>query len=71
MAHSSKKGVPSVKTSLPRYFILAAIVMLANYGVIDICYSIIGVSLFLAKILTEITILMFGFWAQRRFVFVK
>lgn len=67
---SKFKGV-SVKTSLPRYFILAAFIMFANYEVINIYYSIIGLSLFLAKIFTEITIFLFSYWSQRKFVFVK
>jgi Glycosyltransferases involved in cell wall biogenesis len=67
----SKFKDASIKTSLPRYFILAAFVMFANYGVIDIYYSIIGLSLFLAKIFTEITIFFFSFWSQRKFVFAK
>jgi glycosyltransferase involved in cell wall biosynthesis len=61
----------SVKTSLPRYFILAAFVMFLNYGVIDIYYSVIGLSLFLAKVFTEITIFFFSYWSQRKFVFAK
>lgn len=67
----SKLKHVSIKTSLPRYFILVALIMLLNYGVIDIYYSVIGLSLFLAKILTEITIFFFSYWSQRRFVFVK
>lgn len=67
----SKFKDASIKTSLPRYFILAAFIVLANYGVIDIYYSVIGLSLFLSKILTEITIFLFSYWSQRKFVFVK
>lgn len=67
----SKLKDASIKSSLPRYFILAIIVMLANYAVIDFYYSIIGISLFLAKIFTEITIFLFSYWSQRKFVFVK
>jgi glycosyltransferase involved in cell wall biosynthesis len=67
---SKFKGA-SIKTSLPRYFILAAIIMFANYGVIDIYYSVIGLSLFFAKILAEVTIFFFSFWSQRKFVFAK
>jgi glycosyltransferase involved in cell wall biosynthesis len=67
----SKFKDASMKTSLPRYFILAALVMLANYGVIDIYYSVIGLSLFLSKIFTELTIFFLSYWSQRKFVFVK
>lgn len=60
-----------IKTSLPRYIILASIIMLANYSVIGVYCNIIRLSLFLGKILTEITIFFFSFWSQRKFVFVK
>lgn len=61
----------AVKKSLPKYFILAAFIMLANYGVINVYYSIIGLSLFFSKIFTEATIFLFSFWSQRRFVFTR
>lgn len=67
----SKFKDASIKRSLPRYFILASFIMLANYGVIGVYYSIIGLSLFLAKILTEVTIFFFSYWSQRKFVFAK
>jgi glycosyltransferase involved in cell wall biosynthesis len=58
----------AVKESLPKYALLASIVMLANYSVIRV-YTVIGLSLFFAKILTEITIFLFSYWSQRRYVF--
>lgn len=61
----------TIKNSLPKYIILAVIVMFANYGVIGLYYSVIGLSLFLAKILTEITIFLFSYWSQRKFVFAR
>jgi glycosyltransferase involved in cell wall biosynthesis len=67
---SRSKDVP-VKSSLPRYMLLAIVVMLANYGVIDFYYSTIGLSLLLAKIFAETTIFLFSYWVQRKFVFVK
>ncbi|MHC1681518.1 MAG: glycosyltransferase [Clostridiaceae bacterium] len=67
----SKFKNASIKSSLPRYIILAVIVMFANYGVIGLYYSIIGLSLFLAKVLTEITIFLFSYWSQRKFIFVR
>lgn len=65
---SKFKNLP-IKKSLFRYFLVAVIVLLANYEVINIYYSIIGLSLFLAKILTEATVFLFSFWSQRKFVF--
>lgn len=65
----SKFKGSSIKKSLPRYFLIVVIVMLANYSVIHTYYTIIGLSLFFAKIFTEITIFLFSFWSQRKFVF--
>lgn len=67
----SKFKDASIKTSLPRYFVLATFIMLVNYGVIDIYYSVIGLSLLLAKVFTEITVFFFSYWSQRKFVFAK
>jgi glycosyltransferase involved in cell wall biosynthesis len=67
----SRAKEASMRRSLPRYFILAAIIMFANYGVINMYYSVIGLSLFCAKIFTETTLFFFSYWAQRRFVFAK
>lgn len=58
------------RKSLLQYGILASIVMFANYGVLQFYFSI-GISLLLAKILTETTIFLFSYWAQRKFVFAK
>lgn len=59
----------AVKKSLPRYFLLAAFIMLSNYSIIYIYNSIAGIPLFYSKILTEGTIFIFSFWCQRKFVF--
>jgi Glycosyltransferases involved in cell wall biogenesis len=56
--------------SLPRYIILAGIVLLLNYGIIHTYYDIIGISIFFSKVFTEMTIFIFSFWSQRKFVFV-
>lgn len=60
-----------VKKSLPKYILLAVFIMLANYCVIYIYSNVCGIPLFFSKILTEGTIFMFSFWAQRSFVFKK
>lgn len=65
----SKFKNSTVSHSLPRYFILATIVMLANYGVIHIFNDLILIPLFFSKILAEVVIFLFSFWSQRRFVF--
>lgn len=65
----SKSKNSAVRKSLPRYFLLAVVIILVNYSVIDIFYQVIGLSLFLAKIFTEVTIYLLSFWSQRKFVF--
>lgn len=67
----SRSSVVPVKNSLPRYMLLALVVMLANYVVIDFYYSTLGLSLILAKIFTETTIFLFSYWGQRKFVFAR
>jgi glycosyltransferase involved in cell wall biosynthesis len=65
----SKFKSSSIKKSLPRYFVLALFVLLANYGVINVYNIILGIPLFYAKVFTEGTIFLFSFWSQRKFVF--
>lgn len=65
----SKFKDSTVRKSLPRYMILAIIVLFINYGVIHTYYEVIGISIFFSKIFTEITIFFFSFWSQRKFVF--
>lgn len=65
----SKTRNSSLKKSLPSYFLLALFIMMVNYGVIYSYNILLEIPLFYAKILTEITIFLFSFWAQRKFVF--
>jgi glycosyltransferase involved in cell wall biosynthesis len=65
----SKLKSSTVKHSLPRYFLLATFIMFANYGVIHIYNETIGIPLFFSKLLAEMTIFIFSFWSQRKFVF--
>lgn len=65
----NKNGNVKTSKSLPRYIILAIFIMLLNYVVIDFYINVLGIELYIAKILTEITIYFFSFIAQRKFVF--
>ena len=65
----SKFKNSTIKKSLPRYFLLATFILFANYGVIHGYNIILGIPLFYAKVLTEVTIFLFSFWSQRKFVF--
>lgn len=55
--------------SMTRYFLLVAVVMVLNYGVLVVFNKVIGMPLFFAKILTEAIIFVFSFWCQKVFVF--
>lgn len=65
----SKFKNSSIKKSLPKYFLLAVVVMLANYSIIHMYNIFLGIPLFYAKLFTELTIFLFSFWSQRKFVF--
>jgi len=64
------RGRPSkVRQSLPKYFSLVVLVLLLNYGLLYFYNEKLILPLLAAKILTEISIFVFSFWAQRRFVY--
>lgn len=66
-AHGKKAAVTS---SLPKYALLALLILSVNYGVLSFYYTFLGIpSLAVSKILTEVTIFVFSFWAQRKYVF--
>lgn len=58
-----------LSTALTKYFALAILVLLLNYGVLYVYHEQIGIPLILAKLLTEGTIFLFSYWAQRRYVY--
>lgn len=55
--------------SMARYFLLVLLVMLLNMGLMYLFHETIGIPLFAAKLLTEVSLFFFSFWAQRKFVF--
>lgn len=59
----------NVKDSMFKYFILVIIVMFFNYSLIFTYNKLIGISLFISKLLAETTIFLFSYWSQRKFVF--
>lgn len=58
-----------IRESAVKYFTLVVVVMFANYGILHFFHLYIGIPLFFAKIITEITVFFFSFWSQRKFVF--
>lgn len=59
----------SVYSSMPRYFALVIAVMLLNYVFMVLYHTGVGIPLMAAKLLTEGSVFLFSFWAQRRFVY--
>ncbi|WP_270166813.1 bifunctional glycosyltransferase family 2/GtrA family protein [Paenibacillus sp. SYP-B4298] len=55
--------------SMPRYFTLVVIIMLLNYGVLSLFHEQLAVPIIIAKLLTEVLLFLFSYWAQRRFVY--
>jgi glycosyltransferase involved in cell wall biosynthesis len=58
-----------LKKSLPRYYTLAAVILLFNYCLMNLFNIQLGIPLLCAKLLTETTLYLFSFWSQRKFVF--
>lgn len=65
----SKGKASNLKNSMLKYFTLVIIVMLFNYSLIFTFNELIGIPLFISKLLTETTIFLFSYWSQHKFVF--
>ncbi|MGF7049975.1 putative flippase GtrA [Paenibacillus sp. DS2015] len=59
----------SIHKSMPKYFTLVMIVLLLNYGFLYVYHEGIGIPLIVAKLLTEASIFLFSYWAQRKYVY--
>lgn len=55
--------------SLPKYFALVLLILLLNYGLLYFYNEKLIIPLLAAKVLTEASIFVFSYWAQRRFVY--
>ncbi|SFS41256.1 bifunctional glycosyltransferase family 2/GtrA family protein [Paenibacillus sp. 453mf] len=55
--------------SLPKYFALVLLILLLNYGLLYFYNEKLIIPLLAAKVMTEASIFMFSYWAQRRFVY--
>ncbi|MHA6529428.1 GtrA family protein [Paenibacillus sp. BAC0078] len=58
-----------IQQSLPKYFALVILVLLFNYGLLYFYNEKLIIPLAAAKLLTEVSIFLFSYWAQRRFVY--
>lgn len=67
----NKNNKDRIYKSLWKYAILAIFIMLLNYVVIDFYINTLKLNLYIAKVLTEVTIYFFSYTAQKKFVFKK
>jgi glycosyltransferase involved in cell wall biosynthesis len=65
----SRKNKSVVKTSISKFFTLASIVMFINYIIMYILNSLIGISLFFSKLITEAVLFFFSYWSQNKFIY--
>ncbi len=59
----------AIRKSLPRYFSLVIVIVLLNYGMLHLLHESIGIPLVAAKLLTEASLFVLSYWAQRKFVY--
>lgn len=59
----------AIRKSLPRYFSLVIVIVLLNYGMLHLLHESISIPLVAAKLLTEASLFVLSYWAQRKFVY--
>jgi len=59
----------ALRRSMPRYFALVAVILLLNYGLMYVLHNQAGLPLAAAKVLTEGSLFLLSFAAQRAFVY--
>lgn len=55
--------------SLVKYYLLAGFILAANFGIIYLLTEIMGIPLFWAKIITELTLFFVSFMVQKKYIF--
>jgi glycosyltransferase involved in cell wall biosynthesis len=65
----SKGKRSAIQSSMPKYFTLVFIIICLNYGLMYVFNERIGIPLLIAKLLTEGTLFLFSYWAQRKYVY--
>lgn len=65
----SKGKNSSRSNSLVKYALLVCVILAFNYGVIYFYHNVLGITITVAKILTEVTLFIFSYRAQKIFVF--
>ncbi|MDQ6423450.1 bifunctional glycosyltransferase family 2/GtrA family protein [Paenibacillus sp. LHD-117] len=59
----------AIRKSLPRYYSLVLIIVALNYAMLHLLHVNIGVPLVAAKLMTEASLFVLSYWAQRKFVY--
>jgi len=57
------------RTSIVRYYALVIFIMLLNYGLIELLSNWIGINLYVAKVIADLSLYALSFLAQRDFVY--
>ncbi|MFD1175485.1 glycosyltransferase [Paenibacillus puldeungensis] len=65
----SRQNKAKVYSSLPKYFALVIAVLVLNLGLMYLYNEWIGIPLIAAKLLTEASLFLFSYWAQRKYVY--
>jgi glycosyltransferase involved in cell wall biosynthesis len=58
------------KNAIIKYYLLAAGILAANYGLMHTLYLMIGIPLFWAKIITELILFTVSFTVQKKLIFI-
>lgn len=56
---------PAIRKSLHRYFSLVIVIVMLNYGMMHLFHESSGIPLVTAKLMTEASLFLFSYWAQR------
>ncbi|WP_138493619.1 bifunctional glycosyltransferase family 2/GtrA family protein [Paenibacillus pinistramenti] len=64
-----RKQTNGASTSAVQYFSLAVGILIMNYVLIDVFNNVLNIPLFIAKLLTEITLFVISYWVQRNVIF--
>ncbi len=66
-----KPALTETQRSMPKYFALVLLILMLNYGLMLLFNELLHIPLPVAKLLTEASLFLFSFWAQRSFVFKR
>lgn len=67
--HMVFKQKNAKKNAMLKYYILAGIIMFLNYGIIKVLSEVLGINVYLSKVITDISLYIVSFTVQREVVF--